>query len=227
MALPKISHPKFETVLPSTGEKVTFRPFTGREQKVLLVAKESNDAKDTLKAVAQVVTDCSNIPNALQLPIFDLEWMFLMLRAKSVNNKISVRVKDAEDGQYYDATVDIDGATVTKSTVSNRVQITPTVGMKLKFPTVNNIVDGDMSDEWDVLASAVDSIWEGDEVTASSDMARPELKEWLSGLPLSVIEPIKAFFDGRPTVKIAVKYMKGEKEVSRELSGLQDFFESA
>jgi len=226
MALPKINHPTFETNLPSSGKKITFRPFTGREQKVLLVAKESNDTKDTLRAVAQVITNCCGI-DALELPVFDIEYLFLMLRAKSVNNKVQVRIKDEIDGELYDATVDIDAAKINKATGSNKVEITGSIGMKLKYPTVSSVLAGSAdTDEWDVLAASIDSIWDGEEITTSADMTRPELKEWLINLPLKTIEPIREFFENRPKISISVSYARKDgTEVTRELSGLQDFFE--
>jgi len=229
MPLPKISHPTFDMTVPSTGKKVQFRPFTGREQKILLIAKESDDPKDALRAVAQIIESCFPGVSGQDVPIFDLEYMFLQLRAKSVSNKIELRIEDEDDGQTYDATADLDAVEIVKPEGwdDNVVKITDSIGMKLKYPTVRSVLSGSKDmDQWDILASSVDSIYEGDTVTSSKEVTVQELRDWLMSLPLEAIDPVKSFFDNRPKVKINISYVRKDgKAVTREVSSIQDFFE--
>ena len=225
--LPTLQHPTFETKIPSSGKTVTFRPFTGNEQKVLLVAKESKDSKDMLRAVAQVVGTCFSL-DANSLAVFDLEFLFLALRAKSVNNKINVSVKDDVDGKRYDATVSLDDVEFNPGTGEKSFEVSQGVGLKLRYPTVGAVLSapkGDI-DEWDMLAASIESVWSGDDVTSASDVSRGELKEWLMKLPLNAMQPIRDFFEKRPTVSINVVYTRADGEtVKKDVKGLGDFFD--
>jgi hypothetical protein len=224
--LPKLQHPTFEVTLPSTGKRVKFRPFTGREQKILLVAKESSDTRDMLRAVAQVVGECFSM-DATVIPMFDLEFMFLALRAKSVNNKITVNVKDDTDGQRYEATLSLDDVEYTPGSGGSSFEVAPGVGIKMRYPTVASVLatpPGKL-DEWDMLAASVESVWSGDEVTSASDFSPEEMKEWLTGLPLTAMTPIREFFDKRPTVSMSADYTRKDgTRVSKRVTGLNDFF---
>ena len=226
--LPKLQHPTFEVTIPSTGKPAKFRPFTGREQKILLVAKESNDSKDMLRAVAQVVGECFSI-DSMSIPVFDLEFMFLALRAKSVNNKITVNVKDAFDGKKYEANISLDDVQFSPGTGKASFEVSPGVGVKMRYPTVAAVLDSQSSgaiDEWDMLAAAIDSVWNGDDVISATDVSRAELKEWLTTLPLTSMQPIREFFENRPTVSIVAKYVRGDGiAVTQVVKGLGDFFE--
>lgn len=230
MSLPKLNHPTFTLVQPSTGKQLSFRPFTGREQKSLLIAKESEDQTDVVRAVADVVGSCFGI-DAGKVPMFDLEFMFLALRSKSVENTVKVEVRDDEDGKSYEATVNLDDVKLKNSHRSdakrNAFEVAPGVGVKLRWPTVDAVLaigDKDM-DVWSVLAASIDSIWDGDEVTAASDVPPAELKEWLMDLPVSKMDPIKEFFEDRPTVEVVVNYRRADGvEVHKLVSGLSSFF---
>lgn len=225
-SLPVIAHPKFQTEIPSTGEKVTYRPFTGREQKVMLVAKESGALPDIVNSLIEVIGACAPDVDVKKLPMFDLEYLFLRIRAKSVGGVIEVKITDREDGKKYDAKVDLEQMKfVAAEKTPNVVKITDSVALKLKYPSAADVVRmGADADEWDMLAASVSAVVNGEDVISSGDLNHGELKEWLKSIPLSTLEGVKAFFESRPKLVVAANYVKDGKPVSHELSGIGDFF---
>lgn len=231
MALPRITRPTFDAVLPSTGKKVTFHPFTGKSQKALLIAKESNSAADSLRAVIDIVSESFEM-DASKLPMYDLEYLFLALRSKSINNKVDVRIKDEEDGKLYDALIDLDTVVVDKPAnwkPSAIVDVGAGIGIKLKHPSAGDLAELSGADPsiWDFLTASVDSVFENDVVTTSSDVKKEELKDWLMSLPVGIIGQVSDFFSSKPEISIAAEYEKDGKKVSKKLTGLADFFGSA
>ena len=225
MTLPKIEHPTFTTVLPS-GAKATYRPFTGREQKVLLFAKESGDTSDVIRGLIDVIGACCPGLNPADLTIFDLEFLFLMIRAKSVGSRVEIKVTD--DGKQYDAVVEIDKAMVEapKATKSPKIEVAPGVIVVLKFPTARDVSNMPKSaDEWDYLAASVSSVTSGEDVTSAADVSRDELKEWLKTLPLSAVAPMRDFFESKPKIYLEATYTVGDEVRKKRVSGVGDFFE--
>jgi hypothetical protein len=227
LSLPKIAHAKFQTVLPSTGKAVSFRPFTGREQKIMLVAKESGATADVIRSLVDVIGSCVDDLDVRHLPLFDLEYLFLAVRAKSVGNKIEVKV--TEDGKQYDAVIDLDAAKVElpKEKPSDIVSVGENVSIKLRYPTAASVskMIGD-ADQWDMLAASVAAIIDGENVIAADDVTHDELKEWIMQIPLNSLDGVKKFFEGRPTLKIKAEFVRADKSKgSIELAGIGDFFE--
>lgn len=224
MNLPKIVHPRFDTTTPS-GKKVSYRPFTGREQKVLLIAKESDDPSDIMKSVMSVLGECCDGADVRELPVFDLEYLFLCVRAKSVGNKVDIEI--VEDGVRCPATVDLDSVRVYGKTDKKRtVEVSPGVHLSLKFPSAREVAEaGSGADEWDYLAMSVDSVTSGEEVTTSSEVTREEMREWLKSVPLSSIEPIRKFFEEKPRVEVDAVFTKPDgTKGTRTLTNIGDFF---
>jgi hypothetical protein len=224
MSLPKVSHPTFETTLPS-GKRVTYRPFTGREQKTLLVAKESGETSDVMRGLIDVLQACCSGVDVGSLPVFDLEMLFLVVRAKSAGAKIEVKVTD--EGREYDAVVDFDAIEILapKEKPDKNVEVSPGIVVSLKFPTAKDVSTlSKGADEWDYLALSVDAVVSGEEVTSSKDVSREELKEWLKTLPLSAVSPMKTFFEARPRVSVHAVYEKDGVKKKRAVNGVGDFF---
>ncbi len=226
-SLPVISHPKFQVELPSSGKKVSFRPFTGREQKIMLIAKESGALADVVGSLVEVINACCPDADVKRLPMFDLEYLFLRIRAKSVGGIIEVRVTDPDDDKKYDAKVDLEAIDIEypKEKPSDIVKINDDVALKLRHPAAADIVKlGSDADEWDMLATSVHTVIDGDNIIAASDLNHGELKEWLKSLPLSALDGVKTFFSARPTLKLKAVYKKDGAEKSQTMSGLGDFF---
>ena len=225
-SLPVIAHPKFQTEIPSTGEKVTYRPFTGREQKVMLVAKESGALPDIVNSLIEVIGACAPDVDVRKLPMFDLEYLFLRIRAKSVGGVIEVKITDPDDGKKYDAKVDLEQMKfVSPPKPQNSVKIADGIFLKLKYPSAADVSRmGSDADEWDMLAASVGAVVNGEDVIASSDLNHGELKEWLKSVPLSALEGVKDFFGSRPKLSVTADYVKDGVKKSRELSGIGDFF---
>lgn len=226
MSLPKIQHPIFNTLLPSTGKEIEYRPMTNREQKSLLMAKESDNNNDSLEAVARVVGDCFSL-DFKEISIMDLEFLFLCLRAKSIGNKLEIKFPDPEDGESYDATIDLDNIEITKPEgwKDNTININGEIIITMKDPTVSSMLKAtDKIDEWDVMIASIKSITSGEDVTLSSEVTREELREWLLGLPISSMQQMKEFFDNRPKVNLVATYYKNGVETKSKLNGFNNFF---
>ena len=144
MPLPKIDKPLFEVTIPSLDRKIKLRPFAVREEKILLMAQQSTDDKEIILAIKQVLNNCIVDPNfdIDSLATFDLEYLFLKLRARSVSNVINVSYRDNEDDKVYDFEIDLDEVDMLKKPeVSNVIMITDTIGIKMKYPSVTIIDD--------------------------------------------------------------------------------------
>jgi hypothetical protein len=227
MSLPKITHPTFKAILPSSGKEVSFRPMTNREQKSLLVAKESDNNRDSLLAAAEVVGGCFSLKPE-DICLTDLEYMFLSLRSKSVGNKVDIKYKDQTDGKTYEAVVDLDDIKVEKPEGWDIkvFEIPGGIHITMKDPDIRSVAAaGDKMDEWDIMLASIKSVTQGDDVTLASEVTRDELKEWMLGLPASTMENMQKFFVSRPKIKVKVKYFNSDGiEKVEEISGFSNFF---
>lgn len=233
MALPKIDKPLFEMLLPSQNKMVKFRPFVVREEKILLMAQQSGSEKDILLAVKQVLQNCAQDPSfdVDDLAVFDLEYMFLKLRAKSVNNIIEVSYRDLEDEKVYDFQIDLDEVEMLQTPdISNKIKVTDDIGIVMKYPSVTILDDipEDIStpDLVELLVrKCIDSIYDAENVYPISEHTEEELNEFIEGLDLETFGRIKEFFDNLPKMHYSVEYENslGNKR-SVELTTLSDFF---
>lgn len=224
-SLPKIVHPKFNAVVPSTNKRIEYRPFTGSEQKALLVAKESDDTRDAIRAMADVVTACSGVKRGEMTP-HDMQVLFLMIRAKSVGSVSKVRIAD-DSGVLRDAEVDIEKMTIREPSPkpSGLVDVGNGITVKLRQPTVEDVLLVGADDEWGVLAACVDSVTVGDDVHTRSDFTHEEMKEWVTGLPMSALREVRDFLESRPVASVTAKYKDDSGiEYSRTLEGISNFF---
>ena len=240
MALPKIDAPTYELTLPSTDIKVKFRPFLVKEEKLLLIAMETGKEKDIYEATKQIVDSCTfNTLEVESLPMFDLENIFLNIRARSVGEISKFKVICPDDKKTY-ANVEID---LTKVEVQVDDEHTNTVivdenrklGVVLKYPTMSilksgtNIDSANMDTIFDMLTTCVDHIFEGEKIYPAKDSTPQEIKEFFEGLSQESFTKVKNFFDTMPRVRHEIEVTNPVTKVKSKvtLQGLNDFFESA
>lgn len=232
--LPKIDKPLFDMIVPSMSKSFKFRPFTVKEEKILLTAQQSGEDKDIILAIKQVINNCcqDSTFDIDDLATFDLEFLFLKLRARSVNNIIEVSYRDNEDDKVYDFQINLDDVQMINlnSNTSNLISVTDTIGIKMKYPSVtiiDNIPDyKEPSDIIDYLIkNCIDCIYDADSVFSTKDISSEELDEWLNNLDIETFGKIREFFDKLPQMyyKLTYENSLGTKRVI-ELSTLNDFF---
>ena len=240
MALPKIDAPTYELTLPSTDVKVKYRPFLVKEEKILLMAMESGKDTEIYNATKQIVAECTfNTLDVETLPMFDLEYIFLNVRAKSVGEISKFKVICPDDKKTY-ADVELD---LTKVEVqvddehTNKIIVDEkrNLGVVMKYPTMGilksgtNIDNANMDQIFDMLTTCVDHIFEGEKIYPAKDSTPKEIKEFFEGLSQDSFSKIKKFFDTMPRVRHEIEVTNPVTNVKSKvtLQGLNDFFESA
>lgn len=232
MTLPKLDKPLFELDIPSQKKVVKFRPFTVKEEKILLVAQQDGNEKSIILAIKQVINNCCQDENfdVDKLATFDLEYLFLKLRARSINNIIEVSYRDNEDDKVYDFEIDLDTVEMIQPEQTNVISITDTVGIKMKYPSVTIIDDAPTEATASevveyLIRKCIDCIYDEENVYPADDYNEKELVEWIDGLDVETFNKIRAFFDNLPQMyyKIEYKNSLGNDRVI-ELSSLSDFF---
>ena len=236
MALPKLDVPIYEMTVPSTDEKIKYRPFLVKEEKILLIAMESGENKDIIQGVKQIVSEC--IFNKLKignLPMFDIEYMFLRIRAKSVGEVSKLKVLCPDDKKTY-ANVEIDLTEVevqVDDSHNNKIELSDEMGVIMKYPSIDlfskaGIADINADNMIDVVATCIAQIYDkkGEEVFDSKDSTKKELIDFVEQLNTQQFQEVQKFFDTMPKLRhtITVKNPKTKKENLVTLSGLSDFF---
>lgn len=231
--LPKITHPTHKIEIPSLKKKVSFRPFLVKEEKLLLMAKESEDPEDILTSIKQIVNNCclDEKFNVNEITLFDLEYIFIQLRGISVDNIVEVSYRDSEDDKVYDFKIDIKDIKVNMPDKPNNViKITDDIGIIMKYPPSTLYDDKEFLNSEDehlfkLIIRCVDKIYQGDEVYEASSYSKEELSEFLEDLSVKVFEQIQKFFEETPKLSYTIKY-KNSLDNKREihLNSLNDFF---
>jgi len=239
MALPKINVPTFEMTIPSTEQKVTYRPFLVKEEKILLMALEGKDETETARALKQIISNCCiDDIDIDKLAPFDLEYFFLLLRAKSIGETIELTYKcqnkkgKTNCDNVIKFSVDIDAVAVTKNPKhTNKIDITDTIGIMMKYPALETIVNTNFDTEnvddiLDVIINCMESIFDNDSVYKMRDTDRSETKEFLEGLTQTQFIKIREFFNTMPKVayKETIECDKCKKGNEIEIEGMQNFF---
>jgi hypothetical protein len=231
--LPKIKHPIFEFTIPSTGKKEPFRPFLVKEEKILLMAKSSEDSTDMLRAIKQVVNNCA-LNNALdvdKLAIFDIEYLFIKLRAISVNNVVNVAYRDNEDEEIYSFDIDLNTVTVQfPENIDKVIKITDKMGIQMRYPPASIFDDIDFQDAgedvfYELIVRCLGMIYDGDDIHDPSDYKREEVEAFLDDVGIDVFEKIQSFISKIPRLYHKLEYINknGNARVI-ELTTLTDFF---
>ena len=236
MALPKLNTPTYELEIPSTDEKIKYRPFLVKEEKILMIAMESQDQKQIVQAVKDIVSACTyDKLNIDEMPMFDVEYVFLQIRAKSVGEESKLKILCPDDGKTY-APVTVD---LTKVEVqvdeghTNKIELTKDTGLIMTYPTfktMDSLGDTKLKSEnmLDVISSCILQIYEGkgEKVYDAKDQTKAELVEFLEQLNSTQFSEVRKFFDTMPKLKhdVKVKNPKTKKENKVTLTGLNDFF---
>ncbi len=232
MGLPVIQHPVFNLTLPSTQQKIHFRPFLVKEEKILLIAQSSGEQADVLQAVKQVITNCITDPdvNVDDFTTYDLEYFFIKLRSKSIQNIIKLVYRDNEDNQLYDVQVDLEEVEVMKGQdISDVLEINDRTKIKLKHPRISLMNQAEELDGVDfnffIVQSCIDKIIVDDIGHDPSIYSMTELTEFVDNLPVPAYQHIQQYIESMPKIEHEVKYINSTgKEVKIVLRTLTDFF---
>ena len=236
MALPKINTPTYELVIPSTDEKIEYRPFLVKEEKILLIAMESGKQKDIISAIKQIVTACTFGKLKIgRMPMFDVEYLFLNIRAKSVGEISELKLIAPDDKKTtVDVSVDLSTIQVQEEEGhTNKIELTDEMGIYMQYPTVDTFGESGISDitasnMLEVITGCIAQIYDkkGEEVFEAKDQTKKELIEFVEQLNSKQFADVQSFFDTAPKLKheITLKNPKTKVESKVVLSGLGDFF---
>ena len=238
MPLPKIATPTYELVLPSSGETIRYRPFLVKEEKVLVIALESEDTKQITTAIKAVLKSCvlTKGIKVETLPTFDIEFLFLNIRGKSVGEELEVNVICPDDGEtQVPVTINLDDIQVQKSdNHDNQIKLDDNIMMELKYPSLDQFIKNNfefdeknaMQQSFDLIASCIDKIYTEEEVWATADCTKKEMSEFLESMNSTQFKGIEKFFETMPklshTIKVTNPNTKKKSEVV--LEGLASFF---
>lgn len=231
--LPKLDHPIHNIEIPSLKKNYKFRPFLVKEEKLLLMAKEGGNDSDVLAAIKQIVNNCSLDPklDISKLAVFDLEYIFLRLRAFSVDNKIKLSYKDNEDEKVYEFEIELDEVKVIfPEKIENTIKITSKSGLSLKYPSAalyedKEFLSLDKDYLFQLIIRCIENIYFEDQVYPAREYKRQELEDFLENLDIKTFQKIQEFLINVPKMNYTIKY-KNSLEHDREivLSSLNDFF---
>ena len=238
MPLPKIATPTYELELPSTGKPIQFRPFLVKEEKLLVLALESENTKEITTAIKNVIKACIQTRGIKveTLPTFDIEYLFLNIRGKSVGEEIEVNIICPDDEEtYVPVKINIDDIKVSKSDEhSNKIKLDDSLIMEMKYPSLEQFVknnfdfteDNVMDQSFELVAACIDKIYNEEEVWAAADCSKKEITDFLESMNSSQFKEIEKFFETMPTLshEIKVKNPNTEVESTVVLEGLSSFF---
>ena len=238
MPLPKIATPTYELELPSTGQSVSYRPFLVKEEKVLVIALESEDNKQITSAIRAVLKNCilTKGIKVEALPTFDIEFLFLNIRGKSVGEEIEVSVTCPDDGEtQVPVTINLDEIQVQKDeNHTNKIKVDDSIMMEMKYPSLEQFIKNNfefddknaLNQSFDLIASSIDKIYTEDEVWATADCTKKEVKEFLESMNSSQFKEIESFFETMPKLSHTIKVTNPKTKVEGEvvLEGLASFF---
>ena len=237
MPLPKIATPTYELVLPSSGRKIKYRPFLVKEEKILIIALESQDQKQIATAVKSILSSCilTKGTKVDKLSTFDIEYLFLNVRGKSVGEQIEVMVTCPDDGKtQVPMSINIDSIKVQKNSEHNPdIKLDDTYTLKMRYPSLNEFIKSNFSaedikvdDTFDLIASCVDQVYSEEESWTQADCTKKELTDFIESLNSAQFKEIEKFFDTMPklTHKVKVKNPNTKVESEIVIEGLQSFF---
>ena len=238
MPLPKIATPTYELELPSTGKPIQYRPFLVKEEKLLVLALESEDMKQITTAIKSVIKGCIQTKGIKveSLPTFDIEYLFLNIRGKSVGEEVEVSVIAPDDGETeVKLTIGLDEIEVKKNDDHTRqIKLDDTLMMEMKYPSLEQFISNNfdfaeknqMEQSFDLIASCIDKVYSEEEVWAADDFTKKEVREFLEQMNSNQFKQIESFFETMPKLSHTVKFKnpKTKKENEIVLEGLSSFF---
>ena len=237
MALPQVALPTYELEIPSSGKKIKYRPFVVKEEKLLLLALETNDEKEVENAVRNLLKGCIQTKNVKleEMAIFDLEYVFLNIRAVSVGETIEMNITCKDDNETtVKYVLNLTDVKVKKPEGhSNKIMLTDTMGMMMKYPDFDDFVRTSILGEpatadsvIEAMASCIDQIFDGEDVYDSSTTNKKEFIDWVEGLTNQQFEKVRLFFEETPTLEHTFTLKNPNTGVESEytISGLTNFF---
>ena len=237
MPLPKISTPTYELELPSTGKKIKYRPFLVKEEKILIIAMESDDEKQITNAIKDVISSCiiTRGVKVDQLSTFDIEYLFLNIRGKSVGEEVEVLVTCPDDGTTKVPTViNLDDIKIQKGKGHSKdIKLDSELVLRMKYPSLDEFIKNNFSSQeitvdntFDLICSCVEQVYTEEESWLASDCTKKELKEFLEQLSSKQFQEIEKFFETMPKLSHTVYVTNPNTGVENEilLEGLTAFF---
>ena len=238
MPLPKINTPTYDLTLPSNGKKIKYRPFLVREEKILIMALETEDQKQITSAVIQILTACIMTRGVKlnELATFDIEYLFLNVRSKSVGETITLNLICPDDEKtQVPVTINLDDIQVTRTEDhTNKIKLDDSIMMEMRYPSLDQFVKSNfdfneknaMDQSFDLIAACIDKVYTEDEVWATADCTKKEVKEFLESMNSSQFKAIESFFESMPKLSHTIKVTNPNTKVESEvvLEGLASFF---
>jgi hypothetical protein len=232
MALPKIDLPISEIILPSSGEKVKYRPFSVAEEKVLLVAQESGEAEQEVLAMKQIINNCLVDYDVEDLALFDFEYVYLILRSKSIDNVASFNVTDPDTKEKVQLEMDLtDIEFVRDDRHTKEIKVNDDYTLFLKYPNIDEFIriigmsDNDPLVNYFLMVSCLDTLASEDEVHNFADYSDKEVEDFMDSLTGEVVKEITTFFETMPKLRKEIKYTNKEgKEQTFVVEGTRSFF---
>ena len=240
MPLPKIATPSYELELPSTGKTIQYRPFLVKEEKLLVIALESEDTKQITNAIKAVIRSCvlTKGIKVETLPTFDIEYLFLNIRGKSVGEDIDVKLTCPDDNETeVSVNVNLDDIQVEKPEGhSNRIKLDKNLMMELKYPSLNEFIKNNfdpndatknpMEQSFELIGSCISKIYNEDEVWVAADCSKKELNDFLDSMNSNQFKEVEKFFETMPRLTHTIKVVNPKTKVESDvvLEGLASFF---
>jgi hypothetical protein len=244
MALPRVASPTYELTIPSSGEKVSYRPFLVKEEKTLLMAMEARDNLAMTKAMQDIITSCTDGEVDLKsLASFDIEYFFLQLRGRSIGEVLTINphrpenfkcCKEAKEEDICEVNINIDDIVLdTKSIKSSKIKITKDIGLKLKFPQLETVQkyategeDIDAENVFKLIIDCIEYIWDGDEIYKAKDSTKKELNDFIESLSSSQFVNVREFFESMPRLSHTIDWECGKCKKSTPviIEGIDSFF---
>ena len=238
MPLPKINTPTYDLTLPSTGKKIKYRPFLVKEEKILIMALETEDISQITNAIVEILNDCilTKGVSVSKLATFDIEYLFLNVRAKSVGESVEVNVVCPDDNKTsVQMEINLDDIKVQKTRGhKNIIKLDDQYSMKLKYPSLNQFIDSnfesdeesDVDKSMNMITSCIEMVYDKEESWSASDSTQQELEEFIEQLNSKQFKSIEKFFETMPKLSHKVKVTNPTTEVESDvvLEGLASFF---
>jgi hypothetical protein len=233
MALPKLDSSRFATVIPSTGQKVTYRPYLVKEEKILMMAMETSDQKQIVRATKDIIKSCVfDDIDVNKLAVFDVEHMFLELRSKSVGESINLKVKCDSCEHANDHTIDFSDINVEVPESNNVIMITDDVGLTMRYPSFDDVSAIESNTEetvetaFSIIQACIENIFDEEGVYLAKDEGPKKVREFVESMSSSQFVKIQDFFENMPALKSVIEYKCSSCGVDNktELRGLQSFF---
>ena len=236
MPLPKIVTPSYELTLPSNGKKIRYRPFLVKEEKILILAIESDSLKEISRSIKDILKNCILTKGIKvdELPTFDIEYLFLNIRSRSIGESIELVVTCPDDGETkVNTTIYIDEIEVKKNKEHNTdVKIDDTYTMRMKYPSLDEFIDenfnfeGQSDNSFDIIASCIDMVFSEEEAWEAKDCTKKELIEFVEQMNSAQFKQIENFFDTMPQLSHEIEVVNPKTKVKSTvtLEGLASFF---